>query len=583
MADDVDTELELARARARARQRVKAPAELQGAAIARTPSLPKGDPSFLGSGSASGAALRGFGQGASFGFADELEGGVKGVGLGVTRELVNLGKTPAGRAVVRALTGSDLPGPALDAQLEGSFQSVAKDLYDTRKPVPLDPDEAMQQGYRTGRDTNRRELVQAQTSHPASYFGSSIAGAIAAPGPKLKGLKGIERFEAAAKAGVGMGAAGALGSSNADLTQLDAKPEEKGKLAGDVLMGGLAGGVITPTAVTVGDKLGPVLRRLSQDNALKALGLRAGITNTLVNRGYESIDDGRQLGQAALDMELIRPFRTAADVAENAGFAKEVRGARIEQALADADASGVPFDTSRASWQATERVMGPKGLSTEAMSKARPAAGIVERILKQGDVDTTFSGANRLKSDIYDGINYGGAEPPLSTRMQRQAGRGLRESIEEQIGEAAGPDVADELRAANKDYGYLRDITALANDEATRQAARAPWYSPGTLAASSMAGAGGTMAAGLPGAAAGILPVASRALGPRIPSTMATAQRALAPHAGDIMGALARPALQVPMRPSKEEQERDAIGAFVSGGFNDEEEKAIQAFQASGM
>lgn len=547
-------------------QRVSTAQQLLPSRSGVTP-LPGGSTSTFGSASKSGAALRGFGQGASFGFADELEGAVKGVALGTQRELVELAKTPVGRALVRKLTGqADMPDAALDAMVEASFQRTAPEIYDVKGGVPLDPDAALEKGYRAGRDEARLGLVQSQKSHPYTYGGSQLAGAIAAPGPApAKGMSGLAKAGFVAKVGAGMGAAGALGSSNVDLTRLDERPDAKMEALGDVALGSATGGVLAPVASVVGDKLGPVVKRWSQDNALKAIGVRAGISNQLASRGYETADEARQLGQAALDMELVRRFRTAQDVAERAGFAKEVQGARIEQALADADATGVPFDLQRASWDATSRVMGPSGLTAEAMSKARPAAGIVDRILKQADVDSSFAAANRLKSDIYEGINYG-TEPALSTKLQRRAASGLRSSIEDQMEEAAGLEAADQLRAANKAYGYLSDIMPLAQDEATRQLGRAPWYSPGNLAAAATAGAGGTFVGGMPGAAAGIVPLLGRAMQPRVASTLAVAQRALAPNTSSVLGALAKPAIQAPMRPSLEEQEEDAIQAFLSGG-----------------
>ena len=484
--------------------------------------------------SAGDVALRGFAQGASMGFSDEL--------AGAARALASLPKP------VQIAAGLTLP--------------TANALLMTQAPdVPMAMDAGgVLDAYRSGRREMRQGDIAAQKDSPWLFGGSSVVGSIMGPGPKGAGAqKGLAKAATLAKQGAAFGSASGLGSSDADLT--DFEPKEFLEAGLSSLGGGAVGGIMAPAMGVAGDKLRPLIEKLAANNALKAIGLRAGISDQLGKRGYETADEARELGKAALDMELIRPFRTASDVAERAGFAKEVQGARISQALADADAAG-PFDAARASWQAAGNVMGPAGLTTEAMSKARPATKIVERIAQQGEVDPSFSAANRLKSDIYSGINYA-RDPALSTQLQRRAAGGLRSSIEEQVSETAGRDVADELVAANRAYGALQDIQPLAQEEATRQLARSPWYSPGNLTASLLAGGAGMQVGGSRGAAAGIVPLAAKALGPRIPSAVAAGANALAPLAPKAaMGAA--PAIQAPLKPSLEEREQDAISEFLS-------------------
>jgi hypothetical protein len=518
------------------------------------------EPGWFDPTSQSGAALRGGSRGASFGFRDELAGGVKGLTAGFSRVAAQLMKTAPGRALMRQIMGR--PGvsdPVVDMATEGAAQEGSKTVLGM--PLPLDPDDALREGYRFGRGESRRDDMSAQEAHPITYGASEIGGSLMVPGPKLlkPGMPG--RMAAIAKTGAAIAGASGLGNSTADLTRAENDPQAIADAVGDTATSAAAGGIIAPLATMGADKAARWLKTASQNNALKALGLRAGISDQLQKRGYETADDARELGQAALDAELIRPFRTASDVAERASFAKQVQGSRIENALADADKAG-NFDNARASWDAVGEVMGPNGLTTEAMSKARPARGIVERILAQGEVDPSFSAANRLKSNIYEGINYG-TEPALSTRLQRQAASGLRKSIEEQVAEKAGPDVADELRGANKAYGYLADIQPLAQEEATRQLARKT-MTPLDLAAMLGAGAAGHSAGGTgAGIGAGLLVGGAKIAGPRIPSTLAVAQRALAPNMrGFVQGAL-KPALQAPMLPSKSEDEEDAISAFL--------------------
>ena len=544
--------------------------------------LPAGGEGLFESGSKSGAALRGFGQGASLGFTDELNGAVVGLTAGFSRAAVDLLKTAGGRALMRSILGKKtdaLPDAAVDALTEGSAQQSARDTLGFGLPTTEgDSDAALMYGYRKGRNASRLENVQSQKSHPYVYGGAQLAGAVASPGPNVRGLVGAAKVVQVAKTGFAQGAAGALGSSDADLTRYETEPQVLRDSAGDVATGAAMGGVLAPLASVAGDRATPALRRLSQNAALRAMGVRAGISDQLGKRGYETADQARELGQAALDMELIRPFRTATDVAERAGFAREVQGARIEGALSDADALG-RFDADRASWDAVNSVVGGNGLSPAAIDKSRGAQRLVQNISDLPRVqEPTFANANRMKSDIYNGINYA-TDPTLKTTMERRAASGLRQSIEDQIAETAGPDVADELRAANRQYGYLSDILPLAQEESTRQLGRTPWYSPTVLGSAVVAGAGGNSMGGPVGGALGALaPVVAKGLAPRAASTMALGARSMSGPLRDSLQPLgrsafeaglnlgAKPAVQAPLRPSLDEQEQDAIQAFLSGG-----------------
>lgn len=512
------------------------------------------------------AALQGVAQGASFGFADELAGIGAALPAGFLRQGAELAKTPAGRAIVRRAVGApdDLP----DAMVDAITESIAQETHRVTtgaKSLPYDPDAAALSGYRAARGNSRRDLAQAQSAHPKTTMGGQFAGAMLVPGPKsAAGAKGLARAAQLSKTGAAYGAGVAAGGSEEDLTDLE--PGDVLKFAGDTAFGGALGGITGPLMGILADKARPLFERIAANNALRALGLRAGISNSLTKRGYESADDARELGKAALDMELIRPFRTASDVAERAGFAKQVQGSRIEGVLADADATGIPFDADEAAWTATSRLMGKEGLSPTALRESTRAQSLVEDILQQPKVQNpTFANANKLKSDMYQGINFG-TDPALKTQLEKRAAGGLRSSIEEQVSRVSGPDAADELRAANQAYGFLQDIEPLAQDEATRQLARVPWHDPKTIAAAILGGAGGHQVGG-PGLGVGgaVLPLAARAIAPRVPSTLAVGARAAAPRVGPALEKLTGPAIQTPLRDEPRKEEEDSIRAFLEG------------------
>lgn len=534
--------------------------------------LPKGGAGWFEPESISGTMLRGFGQGESFGFSDELNGGVTGLTAGFSRIATQFGKTPPGRAAMRAYLGKpDLPDVAVDMLIEQGAQQAAGTVLGM-KNLPLNADDALSSGYRSGRDTARLENVQSRSANPGTFMASEIAGSVASPvlPPVGKGPMTLAKAGTIAKGGAMMGGAAALGQSRADLTRYENDPQQIMDSVGDVAMGTTGGALLAPAMAVGGDKVGNALRTGSQNSALKAIGLRAGISSQLEKRGYETADDARQLAQRAMDLGLIKPFGKAADVAERGGFAKDIAGARIEGALADADAAalrpGAGFDADRGSWQAASAVMGHEGLSPTAIREGTRARRLVEDISKLPTVqDSTFKNANKLKSDMYDGIDYG-TSPALRTRMERKAAGGLRQSIEDQIAETAGPEVADQLRMGNKDWGDLSDITGLAKEESRRQLER---KSMTALDWASVLGAGAAGhsvgGAGTAGAAAA-LTAGAKLLGPRIPSAMAMGQRALAPKAVDLFTAGAKAAIQPPLRPSLKEEEEDAIQAFLTGG-----------------
>jgi hypothetical protein len=501
-------------------------------------------------GSAMGAAGLGFGQGASMGFVDELAGVVGGGTAALSKQLVGGLKTAPGRALARALLGAKgIPDDALDALIDQSF---AQSLNEVTGINASDPRSA----YEQTRDIARRDSAAAKAAHPTAFTTGEVAGAIASPGPKTKpGAQGLARASSLAKQGALYGGASAAGMSEASPV------DNPGRLALDAAMGAGMGAVIAPAVPIVADKFGRGMKTLSQEQALKAMGVRAGISSQLEKRGYETADAARQLGQDALDMELVRPFRTAEDVAERAGFAKETQGARIEGALSDADAA-VPFDAERASWDMAGNVMGPEGLSPAAIDKSRGAQRLVRNAADLPRVQaSTFKNANRLKSDMYEGIDYGN-DPALKTKLERKAAGGLRKSIEDQVAEAAGPDAADELRAANRAYGSLSDIQPLAREEANRQLERASILDPKTLAASfALGGAGAASGNASMGAAGGLLPLIGKALSPRAPSTIAIGARAASRYAPKVLPPLARPATQ-----QLAQEEEDAISEFLSGG-----------------
>lgn len=532
MADDIDIELELAKGRAAARKRAEAQAapavEIPEATGWRTETdVPGLDPK-----SPLGAVQRGATQGVTLGFGDELRGGLAALG--------------------RKLGLSDA-------------------------------------GYTEERNASRAEDAAADEAHPYLYGGAEFAGSLAAPIPGMAakpltfGKYALTKTGQRSLVGTGTGVAMGLGYGTADFA--DDSPEAQkrgGGLAGDVLPPAALGAVLGPLGGAAGDRLSIWLKKKAQDNALKAIGLRAGISRPLKQRGYETVDEGRELAQAALDMDLVPFGGTAETVSKRAAEAKPRYGAMIEDSLAQADAAEkltplagnsnlvepLGFDYARAAQQAQASAQGPKGLTAAALDASGPAAKNLDQIRRQAALDSSFKAANQLKSDMYQGINYA-LDPELSTKLQRKTASGLRQSIEEQVAEAAGTEAADQLTTANTRWGQLADISDLASDEAMRHAGRKT-LTDMTVALALGAGSAGHAAGGATGGLLGAgLPLAAKVLGPRMPSAFARTQQALAPQvpgmaAGIVRGIQNRTADR--RRENMSPADEVATSAFLSGG-----------------
>ena len=532
MTPEEEYEYELAKAKAlKAKKPVIQPAPA-------APSEPAGfDPQ-----TKAGTALRGFGRGASYGMTDDLAGAA-----GALQELGSRG--PLGRVASLAAPAALGPfaGPALlasagsapevltgsDAQL-GEFQD---------KPLV----EAMIARFRSDRERSRREQDTSAKANPKLFAATELAGAVATPGPKFTAKPGgLTRAGALVATGGAQGAMYGAGTSKAD----------SGDGVGvDALKGYLGGAVAAPLASAAGNAAGRGLERLGLTSALKAMGARAGISDSLTRRGYESVDDGLALAKEAMEKDLIRFGRTAEDVATLATERqRNVSGPMIDDVITRADASPQPFDFQEASWTAADKLMSrgrpvAAPLNPQEMAKGREAMRMVDRVANTSPAPGTgsFSEANRLKRDMQGSVNYN-TDAKLPIEMQRAAASGMRESVENQVSRSLGAEEADTLRAANRSWGLEEDVRGIAAEEAKRQAQRKiPFFS------AALGGVAGGSTGGLAGGIGGAATMtAAHYLAPRLPSVMAHAARAIAPAVGPASGRAAAESVADPLGPLRE-------------------------------
>lgn len=541
-------ELELAKSKAKAKTAATPPVAQP---VAPTPGM-------LSPQTKTGAAVRGFAQGGSYGLADEASG------------LMGAAREAAARHPIATMAASTLAAPyfapaAAVAQL-GAMAGIGEKPDERPGEGLVD---AVTRAYRSNRADARREDVQAKAANPYTYGGAELAGAIAAPGPKFaagsKVLGGqLTKAGARAATGVAQGAGFAVGASDS---------ESPGGVALDALKGGVTGGVLNLGLGALGDKASSWLKRRAEENAVKALVGRGHINSRLEGAGYATAADRADLGRAALDTGAVRPFDKAENIAERVGGEGGLlsqQGNIIDDVLTRSDASGVPFDTNRAAWDMVGAVHGPEGLSTTAMRKGTGAANLVQDMVDQGANSTTFRGANQLKSDMYRGVNYG-TDPALSTDLERQAIRGAKESIENQVGEI-DPLNVDILKSANRRYGQLADMKGFAREEANRQV-EGKGAVDRTLTALAAAAAGGPMGGMAGGTTGGLLGLTGgaalgygiRAAQPRMASTFATAQNAMTPLPSKVAPWAARLGSERLSQTRKPDDEA-AVSAFLRDG-----------------
>ena len=551
MADMSDEDFEFKAKEAKARARAMEMQAKPEAAPAPMPVAPE-PPSALDPTQAktqAGTALRSFGQGASFGFGDELRGLA-----GAQQELAARGTLGGLAATSLGMLGG-APGAIVTAANAPQLATgTSQQLASFSKDPLID---ALLKRYRSDRDTARREVAVGSKENPKTAIAAELAGGLMAPGPKIARVGGVPLTKTGSLVASGAAAGGlyGAGSSNKEMPQ---------DIAADALGSAAGGAIAGPIAAKGGELAARGLGKVATSSGLKALGVKAGISDSLKRRGYQSVAEGEQLARDAEGMGLIRPFRNAEDVARQAAERQEfVAGPQIEDVMTRADASGVPFDFDEAAWKSAENLMTrgrpvPAPLNPQEQKIGSEAIDMVGRVANTtaGDLGQ-FSEANRLKRALQASINYG-ADAPLSTEMQRGVASGVRGSIEEQVGRALSPEDATQLATANTQWGKLEDVRSIAEEEARRQAQR-KFPLMQTLMAGALGSTAGAKGA-LGGAALGAI---GSSVAPRVPSTVNYFARGasnrlqqLSPNIGQATaGALRNSALKP--------EEAEAVEAFL--------------------
>ena len=443
---DAEAELELAEAEAKA----------------SPPAAPPSKPST--GGSAPMAALRGYGQGASLGFSDELGGVVRGGGAALNRGATDLAQTEVGRWLLRkAFPGLEkLPDDVMNSAMEQAGQD-ANQLVTGMPSLPQGYGDALVGGYRSGRDEMRVDNKAAQEANPASYRAGSLAGMLSTPMGRTK--PGLNM--ATARTGAMLGAASGLGASDSD------------SVLGDVastLAGGAIGGVAAPLVSGLANRGAGLLGKWAQEAAARAGGFRSGLSNADAVRAY---------GQQLLDEGVIGLGSKPEEVLARAQRDLPTQyGALYDDAFAAAKAAGVALPTFP-TLRALGAAAGGNGTATD-LAAAGPAMNLASLLGKQAQIEAARVGApwktalevpldvaNQLKSGMYKFLPSG-----AFTSTTERAGVGqqtavigaLKDAIEQQMGKVPDDGVSlGALQAANSKFGFLKTMEELAGDASTRE------------------------------------------------------------------------------------------------------------------
>lgn len=373
------------------------------------------------SSSTGGAALRGFGQGVTADFGDEL-----GAGL---------------QAGLQGLSNA-LPEGALEwADIDNRYAQDAGDVY------------------RQARTENRAQLRQDMAEHPVASTLGNVGGSVVlggiAPGAGTYG-------QAAA-----LGAASGLGASEYDLT--DPTARNVGGAVADTLTGtalGVAGqyigeqaGRAIPALARRGQQ---ALTETAQEKALKAAGYIQKDLKPMIRRDPASV--ARQ-GQVLLEERgLITPGATVEDISGRIGSSLDAYGDQIGRARREADALGATFDMEPFLQKVEQDILAPiagdPAVRREANELRRLISGYRQLAAQRGGIG--FEEAANLKTRLEKTINFGnawntGGPAENAERFVKALDSNFASELYRQLDQVLEPGAFASYRDAMARYGPLKE------------------------------------------------------------------------------------------------------------------------------
>ena len=380
-------------------------------------------------------------------------------------------------------------------QLEGAMAAVTQDAKNLIAGEPFHPKVTPAEAYREVRDMGAKEHEKSADT----WWGrmATLPGMLSTPVP-IKALPKGASTAAKAEHGMHVGALtgglhGAI-NSDVDFTNKDNDWSKYAELLKDTGWGTGGGALLGGAGGATLGRLEKPLRSTAETQALRAAGLQSGIKNSVQkDLGVVGMDEARKVGRRFLDEGLIPPIGSSESVAARAKNLEQQAGNSIGATLAKAETSG-KFD-AKANADAVRKMLADESAVADLLSgeKARLLADALEAQGRR--TPGSFVGQNKAKSDAWKSANFA-ADAPMAPVLYRKGVGAARDDIERQVSNVLGPEDGAALRSANEQWGVAADAQKLANNRATRDAAKKGFGLPEILAMTTGAGAAGGHAVG---------------------------------------------------------------------------------------
>jgi hypothetical protein len=310
---------------------------------------------------------------------------------------------------------------------------------------------AVKSGHISGPEYEREKRLAQQTLDAATGHAPAgpIIGAMMLPQPS------------SALGRVALNTANGASEGFGDAQTLDKAPTEAMKRAAVAAVLSVLGEGISKGARSSGENITD--RTTASRQALKAAGLRGGISSQLAKRGLDDAD-ALELGRNMLDENLIPFGGSKASVRDRAAHLRDMAGNSYGAQLAKGDAMG-SLDYN----ELGNAMLGPYNAADAVKQSAgKQALDLVDQFEAQGaKTPGSFVGAGRAKASAWDSANFSDTAKNAPRLYRETMGAGAQ-NITEQLARI-DPAAAEALQTAAKKYGVGSEAYSLAKEAAQRE------------------------------------------------------------------------------------------------------------------
>lgn len=362
-------------------------------------------------------------QGATMGFADELEGAI-GAGL------------DKGQALLNKLGLADESPSQVAQRLKD--EGFTGDIGET----------SLEDIYATERDASRKKYKEAEEANPASFTAGNIGAGVATS--LIPGLGQLNMAKTA-----GMGALAGLGNTNADNLVDMGKDVALG--AGLGALGKYAGDKLPNAMGAMKNKLDDI----AETQAVKSLGFGKKIMENLYQEGDEGVKKVNELGRYLLDEDALR--LSAESQAKSLGNLERKVGSSLGEKYSQV--GDVDMDNVFRDMMGKARNEAPDLYQAE-VNNIRNSAGNIMNETKRSAKDVR-NAIGDLDDKIYSPATFNEKPAQFSAKQARQ-------SLDAEFNKQAQADLGEEaFKQMEKDqnvYGLLQNAKKLNQNQVSADA-----------------------------------------------------------------------------------------------------------------